>query len=894
MASASAKPIATAPPLDDTSNTDSAGFNSLPVEILERVAGSLPDNDVADGLRLTCRAAARALVAPRFRRLHLSKPVLHWGDAVTPGAARSLSLSKRRELLRLVAGSGVLANLQAALAAADCRPPADLLKDGSASSAEVCSWVDANLQQCSALATMKAAAAGGCLSLLQAAAAEAVAGRRSALCAEQLACAAARHGQQHVLEWVLEAVHTSSEQKSAAGKEEGKGKASAGTGTGLTFIMRMWHLHTLAGTALRYGHLRLAAWILEVYGRRLLQHDQRWRDSYRNGEEVVEPPPLEEEHDQEDTAAATGTHAGAAGASTSSTPPLQEPHGFPPPPRLAHAPQLARAESGLGPSLMISASAGAPLAWMLALHAAFFPRSNHDGCCNAYTSSWIRISIETAAGSQHPEWREKVDWLMSLDGGPNFPSAAFDSVCIVAASVPGPPGAGAERVCWLLRRGAHIPLSLRPHAVHGAAKLGDLTSFAALLEMQREQGPDKGDGGTQQWGRGRLYDNNVAERLLVLSALGFTPGLKLVVEQMGLAAAAAVPSPTDGGGRRGGGGDGEDGGVELVTRPQPWAWVPEAAKRAALAGHLTTLAYLTELVQLQPPIAAAAVATVAEAAAPAAEAAAEAGAGAGTAVPGVNTGTEGAVSAGAVAIQPEAATAATAAAVAATTADGPGTAAAVAAAAAACSHQLAAANSAEGEAARERLAELLSPRLMAAAAFGGATDVMRWLHERGCEADARSWLLAARGGCCEAMELLAEWRCPRPRHSGQRHEVVAQAVAQGDLMGLRCLQRLGWDVAAGLKPLPKHARRALAGSCHVDVDADPNEHFPELRQWLKAQRWGGLRALIGLGGGVRGGGGGGGGAGKEPTTGQTSAGGFGGSDSRGGFWRGLKRLLHKK
>lgn len=147
-----------------------------------------------------------------------------------------------------------------------------------------------------------------------------------------------------------------------------------------------------------------------MYGRRLLQHDQRWRDSYRNGEEVVEPPPLEEEHDQEDTAAATGTHAGAAGASTSSTPPLQEPHGFPPPPRLAHAPQLARAESGLGPSLMISASAGAPLAWMLALHAAFFPRSNHDGCCNAYTSSWIRISIETAAGSQHPEWREKVDW----------------------------------------------------------------------------------------------------------------------------------------------------------------------------------------------------------------------------------------------------------------------------------------------------------------------------------------------------------------------------------------------------------------------------------------------------------------------------------------------------
>lgn len=165
---------------------------------------------------------------------------------------------------------------------------------------------------------------------------------------------------------------------------------------------------------------------------------------------------------------------------------------------------------------------------------------------------------------------------MSLDGGPNFPSAAFDSVCIVAASVPGPPGAGAERVCWLLRRGAHIPLSLRPHAVHGAAKLGDLTSFAALLEMQREQGPDKGDGGTQQWGRGRLYDNNVAERLLVLSALGFTPGLKLVVEQMGLAAAAAVPSPTDGGGRRGGGGDGEDGGVELVTR---------CGARCYVAGH---------------------------------------------------------------------------------------------------------------------------------------------------------------------------------------------------------------------------------------------------------------------------------------------------------------------
>lgn len=64
---------------------------------------------------------------------------------------------------------------------------------------------------------------------------------------------------------VLEAVHTSSEQKSAAGKEEGKGKASAGTGTGLTFIMRMWHLHTLAGTALRYGHLRLAAWVSVRY-----------------------------------------------------------------------------------------------------------------------------------------------------------------------------------------------------------------------------------------------------------------------------------------------------------------------------------------------------------------------------------------------------------------------------------------------------------------------------------------------------------------------------------------------------------------------------------------------------------------------------------------------------
>ncbi|KAG2495497.1 hypothetical protein HYH03_006441 [Edaphochlamys debaryana] len=98
-------------------------------DILERIAGFLPPNDVALGLRLLCRATAL-----QFRgcsSVLLSQPVQpeafarHWSS---PEAVGALTLPQRRQLLALTARSGVLVNTQLAASHAGCTLSGELLQ----------------------------------------------------------------------------------------------------------------------------------------------------------------------------------------------------------------------------------------------------------------------------------------------------------------------------------------------------------------------------------------------------------------------------------------------------------------------------------------------------------------------------------------------------------------------------------------------------------------------------------------------------------------------------------------------------------------------------------------------------------------------------------------------
>ncbi|PNH08755.1 Ankyrin repeat domain-containing protein [Tetrabaena socialis] len=87
----------------------------LPADLVMRVLGRLPPNEVAVVARLVCKAAAELFAGPQHTTVRLSQPVPHhefarrWGD---PHSTRPLTLMRRRELVSLTAASGDVDNLK--------------------------------------------------------------------------------------------------------------------------------------------------------------------------------------------------------------------------------------------------------------------------------------------------------------------------------------------------------------------------------------------------------------------------------------------------------------------------------------------------------------------------------------------------------------------------------------------------------------------------------------------------------------------------------------------------------------------------------------------------------------------------------------------------------------
>ncbi|KXZ46027.1 hypothetical protein GPECTOR_47g302 [Gonium pectorale] len=97
-------------------------FPQLLPELADTIVSGLDPNEVPS-FRLINKAAAERYRAPNQTTFRLSRPVpphafaTHW---LAPGATRGLNFRRRRELVRLTAGSGVVANLEVALQAAGC------------------------------------------------------------------------------------------------------------------------------------------------------------------------------------------------------------------------------------------------------------------------------------------------------------------------------------------------------------------------------------------------------------------------------------------------------------------------------------------------------------------------------------------------------------------------------------------------------------------------------------------------------------------------------------------------------------------------------------------------------------------------------------------------------
>ncbi|KXZ49730.1 hypothetical protein GPECTOR_20g587 [Gonium pectorale] len=89
-------------------------------ELAERIVHCLDRNDIAATFRRINKTTAEHFSGTLHTTIHLSEPVpphafaAHW---LTPGATRGLTLARRRKLVRLVAASGVLPNLEVALQA---------------------------------------------------------------------------------------------------------------------------------------------------------------------------------------------------------------------------------------------------------------------------------------------------------------------------------------------------------------------------------------------------------------------------------------------------------------------------------------------------------------------------------------------------------------------------------------------------------------------------------------------------------------------------------------------------------------------------------------------------------------------------------------------------------
>ncbi|KXZ49341.1 hypothetical protein GPECTOR_22g935 [Gonium pectorale] len=176
----------------------------LPPELVLRIAGFLPGNDVACGLRLVNKAAAELLSGPLHATVRLSQPVPPPAFAhrwAAPDSARDLSYRQRLQLLCLTAASGVITNLQVALAAAGCLPTRQVLDAAAAAGQlEVCEWLLLTGGCRADNGTLESAAAAG-----QRRACEWLLAAGHAAVTVKAAAAAARGGHLGLLRWLAEA-----------------------------------------------------------------------------------------------------------------------------------------------------------------------------------------------------------------------------------------------------------------------------------------------------------------------------------------------------------------------------------------------------------------------------------------------------------------------------------------------------------------------------------------------------------------------------------------------------------------------------------------------------------------------------------------------------------------
>ncbi|KXZ49693.1 hypothetical protein GPECTOR_20g550 [Gonium pectorale] len=225
-------------------------------ELAERILDRMDRNDIAATFRLVNKATAEHFSGPLHTIIHLSEPVplyafaAHW---LTPGATRGLTLERRKKLVRLVAASGVLPNLEVALQAVGFVGAARtaFLAAAGAGQLSTCQWLwnhsrgraEAPLDACSTDDALDSAAGGGhrrvCEWLLS---------TLHSTLQHEAAFAAARGGHGDLAEWLLRRLPT------GAGDSE----------SNLTYLCEMAHgcdLPTLQQTWLRFSSVQtLARW----------------------------------------------------------------------------------------------------------------------------------------------------------------------------------------------------------------------------------------------------------------------------------------------------------------------------------------------------------------------------------------------------------------------------------------------------------------------------------------------------------------------------------------------------------------------------------------------------------------------------------------------------------
>ncbi|KXZ40889.1 hypothetical protein GPECTOR_1495g674 [Gonium pectorale] len=230
-------------------------------ELAERIVGCLSLNDIAATFRQVNKATAEAFRGPQHTIVRLSEPVpphafaAHW---LAPGATRGLNLVRRRKLVRLVAASGVVANLEVAVHAAGCLLTYQVFEAAaSAGKLEACQWLweqgcPENERRWYVLTDVLAAAAGGghrhvCEWLLG----------RGVSWQSSGAAEAARGGHVGLMEWLLERRR----QMGSTKPEEEMHKLVCGVvhGCDLATLQRQWGNWGLLKGQTKAAALRAAA-----------------------------------------------------------------------------------------------------------------------------------------------------------------------------------------------------------------------------------------------------------------------------------------------------------------------------------------------------------------------------------------------------------------------------------------------------------------------------------------------------------------------------------------------------------------------------------------------------------------------------------------------------------